>query len=206
MATLKSLLPLLIALPPPAQPLDVLGPTYPISEPHLLQMIEQRLRDAAASGELQRRQVDAVTRARNAVQRPTAVSGVQTTVTPRVFYVDPGFTLQRNILGANGELLYPAGSRHNPLEVVSLSQPLLFFDGRDSRQITLARKLLTQYQGRLKPILTGGAYLDLMKRWQTQLYFDQQGRLTQRLGITQVPALVSQEQQRLKVEELQVRP
>jgi conjugal transfer pilus assembly protein TraW len=35
-----------------AADLGVIGPTYEISEPHLLQMIEQRLRDKERSGEL----------------------------------------------------------------------------------------------------------------------------------------------------------
>ena len=37
-----------------AMDLGVIGPTYEISEPHLLQMIEQRLREKERSGELQR--------------------------------------------------------------------------------------------------------------------------------------------------------
>jgi conjugal transfer pilus assembly protein TraW len=35
-----------------AMDLGVIGPTYEISEPHLLQMIEQRLREKERSGEL----------------------------------------------------------------------------------------------------------------------------------------------------------
>ena len=59
---------------------------------------------------------------------------------------------------------------------------------------------------RVKPLLTGGSYLDLMQSWGVPIYYDQQGRLTQRLGIAQVPALVSQEGQRLRVDELEVTP
>jgi len=44
--------------------------------------------------------------------------------------------------------------------------------------------------------------MDLMKRWQIRVYYDQQGSLTRRLGITQVPALVSQEGLRLRIDEL----
>ena len=52
-------MPLLFALllvAPGARAIDlgVIGPTYEISEPHLLQMIEQRLHDKERSGELKR--------------------------------------------------------------------------------------------------------------------------------------------------------
>ena len=43
-----------------------------------------------------------------------------------------------------------------------------------------------------------------MKSWHIPVYYDQQGRLTRRLGIKQVPALVSQEGLRLRIDELVV--
>ena len=57
-----------------------------------------------------------------------------------------------------------------------------------------------------RSILVGGSYLDLMKSWRMPVYFDQQGLLTRRLGITQVPALVSQEGLRLRIDELEIAP
>lgn len=189
-----------------AMDLGVIGPTYEISEPHLLQMIEQRLREKERSGELQK--LDAQARARGiaTVTQPPPVSGLRSTEAVRTFYFDPSFTLDRNILGAQGELLFAAGTRKNPLEIVSLSRRLLFFDARDPHQVSQARQLIARYQGRVKPILVGGSYLDLMRFWRIPVYYDQQGLLTRRLGITQVPALVSQEGLRLRIDELAVSP
>jgi conjugal transfer pilus assembly protein TraW len=183
--------------------LGTLGPTYEISEPHLLQMIEQRLRQKERSGELARIEQAARERGANAVRHPPPVDGVHATRLARTFYYDPTFTLDRNITGAQGELLFAAGTRKNPLEVVSLSRRLLFFDARDLAQVRRARSLIAHYQGQVKPILTGGSYLDLMRTWQVPVYYDQQGLLTRRLGISQVPALVSQEGLRLRVDELE---
>lgn len=187
-----------------ATDLGVIGPTYEISEPHLLKMIEQRLREKERTGELQRLEEEAKTRGVEAVTNPQPVAGIRTTQTTRTFYMDPSFTLDRNILDAQGRLLFPAGTRKNPLEIVSLSKHLLFFDARDGRQVSRARELMATYQGRVKPILTGGSYLDLMKSWRIPVYYDQQGLLTRRFGIHQVPALVSQEGQRLRIDELEI--
>lgn len=187
-----------------ATDLGTLGPTYEIAEPHLLQMIEQRLREKERSGELARIEQDARTRGTEAVRSPAPVAGVQTTAKPRSFYFDPTYTLDRNIFGAQGELMFAAGTKANPLDVVSLSRHLLFFDARDSRQVRQARALMARYQGKVKPILTAGSYLDLMKSWRIPVYYDQQGLLTRRLGIAQVPALVSQEGKRLRIDEMEV--
>ena len=189
-----------------AMDLGVIGPTYEISEPHLLQMIEQRLRAKERSGELGRLEAQVRERGIATVKNPPPVTGLRATETVRTFYFDPSFTLDRNILGPQGELLFAAGTRKNPLEVVSLSRHLLFFDARDPRQVGRARQLIALYQGRVKPILVGGAYLDLMQSWHVPVYYDQQGLLTRRLGITQVPALVSQDGLRLRIDELAVSP
>ena len=103
-----------------------------------------------------------------------------------------------------GELMFAAGTQANPLDVVSLSRHLLFFDARDNRQVRQARELMARYQGKVKPILTAGSYLNLMKSWHIPVYYDQQGLLTRRLGIAQVPALVSQEGKRLRIDEMEV--
>lgn len=193
-------------LPTQALDLGIIGPTYPIAEPHLLQMIEQRLREKERSGELARIEEQARIRGVAAVRQPSAVEGVRTTTVARSFHVDPSITLDQNILGAQGELLFAPGMRANPLDVVSLSRPLLFFDARDRRQVRQAFELMSRTPARVKPILTGGSYLDLMQSWRVPVYYDQHGRLTQRLGIAQVPALVTQEGQRLRIDELEVAP
>jgi conjugal transfer pilus assembly protein TraW len=182
--------------------LGTIGPTYEIGEPHLLAFIEQRLREKERSGELQRLAEAARARGIDTVRQPPPVEGLRTTERPRTFYVDPTFTLDRNITDPQGRLMFAAGTRKNPLEVVSLSRHLLFFDARDPRQVKHARELSGRYAGRVKPILTGGSYLDLMKAWRVPVYYDQSGTLTRRFGIRQVPALVSQDGLRLRIDEL----
>jgi conjugal transfer pilus assembly protein TraW len=197
----------LTALGSGAQALDLgrIGPTYEIAEPHLLADIERRLQEKQRSGELQRLMEEARARSVAAVRSPAAVSGVSATRTARTFYVDPTFTLDRNVVDAQGRLMFAAGTRKNPLDVVSLSRRLLFFDARDARQVLRARELMAAGGSPIKPILTGGSYLDLMKAWRSPVYYDQQGVLVRRLGIQQVPALVSQEGSRLRIDEMVVR-
>jgi conjugal transfer pilus assembly protein TraW len=43
------------------------------------------------------------------------VAGLRATEGPRTFYVDPTFTLDRNVVDAQGRLLFAAGTRKNPL-------------------------------------------------------------------------------------------
>lgn len=185
-----------------AENLGAIGPTYPIAEKSLLEVIMSRLRAKEASGDLKRLEQEARDRASAAVNSPKPVPGLRRAEAPRTFYFDPSFTLQTNVVDERGAVLFPAGTRKNPLEVVSLSKHLLFFDARDPRQVERARELIDRYQGKVKPILVGGSYLDLMKRWNKQVFYDQDGTLVRKFGITAVPAIVSQEGQRLRIDEV----
>ena len=192
----------LLAGPVAAADLGKIGPTHRIEEPHLLDFIQGRLKEKERSGELARHEEQARARAIAAIRQPQPVEGIVHTVKARTFYFDPTFVLTRNVFDEKGALLFPAGTRKNPLEVVSLSKRLVFFDARDARQVAHARRLIDALGGRVKPILVAGSYLDLMKSWRVPVYFDQHGTLTQQLGITQVPAIVSQEGLRLRIDEV----
>jgi conjugal transfer pilus assembly protein TraW len=182
--------------------LGTLGPTYAIEEPHLLTMIEQQLRQKEKSGELARLEEEAKQRVVDSIQHPRPLPGITRTENARSFYFDPSIVVRENITDTMGNVLVPAGTRANPLEIVSLSKHLLFFDGTDEHQVERAHALITKYQGKVKPILVAGSYLALMARWQLPVYFDQQGALVRKLGITHVPALVSQEGKQLRIDEL----
>ena len=193
------------ALGAQATNLGTIGPTYPVAEKNLLDVIMARLHAKEASGELKRHEQEARDRAAYAVNNPRPVDGLRRARAARTFYFDPSFTLQSNVVDSTGAVLFPAGTRKNPLEVVSLSKHLLFFDARDPGQVARARELIEHYQGKVKPILVGGSYLDLMKRWNKPVFYDQDGTLVRKFGIAAVPAIVSQEGQRLRIDEVPVR-
>lgn len=193
------------ALGAQAANLGTIGPTYPVAEKNLLDVIMARLRAKEASGELKRHEQEARDRAAYAVNNPRPVDGLRRAQAARTFYFDPSFTLQSNVVDSTGAVLFPAGTRKNPLDVVSLSKHLLFFDARDPGQVARARELIEHYQGKVKPILVGGSYLDLMKRWNKPVFYDQDGTLVRKFGIAAVPAIVSQEGQRLRIDEVPLR-
>jgi len=188
-----------------AEDLGTIGQTYAIEEPHLLHYIEQTLRDKEKTGELASLEEQAKNRVIESIRNPKPLAGIRSTETARTFYFDPSIKVEQNITDDKGNIIVPAGATKNPLEVVSLSKHLLFFDGSDHEQVRYARTLIDHYGGNVKPILVAGSYLDLMKAWQLSVYFDQQGVLTTKFGITQVPALVSQEGLRLRIDELRYR-
>ena len=185
-----------------AQDLGVIGPVYPIAEPSLLEVILAKLHEAEAKGALAKMQRDTQARVRRDIEQPAPVATITRVTKARSFYYDPSVVVPYAITDADGRLIVAPGTKVNPLDTVSLSKQLLFIDARDPLQVGRAKRFLDQRGGRLKVILTGGSYLDLMRRWKQPVYFDQQGSLAEKLGIRHVPALVSQENRRLRIDEL----
>ena len=185
-----------------AQDLGVIGPVYAIAEPNLREVILAKLREAEASGALSKLQRKAQARVKRSLEEPAALTTVAKTTRPRSFYYDPTMVVPYPISDADGNVIVAPGTRVNPLDTVSLSKHLLFFDARDAEQVTRVRELLERYHGKVKLILTGGSHLDLARKLKQPVFYDQQGALTEKLRIRQVPALVSQEGKRLRIDEI----
>ena len=184
-----------------SEDLGVLGPVYPIAEPDLLDVIHARLQQKQRTGEIDAMQKEAQRRAIAAVEQPPAVMGLGKTKAPRSYYFDPSIVVADNVVDDKGRILIAKGTKANPLDVMQFSQTLLFFDGTDPAQCTLAQTLMAKRKG-LKPILVAGSYMELTRRWKKRLYFDQNGTLVQRFSIQNVPAVVYQEGQRLRIDEI----
>lgn len=183
-----------------AQDLGVVGPIYPIIEQDMLQTIEQRLKALEKSGELAQIEEDAKARYKAYVDRPEGVHLPRAEKT-RTYFVDPSLTVPYDIKDHEGQIIHPAGTTVNPLDHMTLSKQLLFFDGDDPVQVEWARAVIDSDPLRVKPILTNGPALELMKEWNMRLYFDQRGQLVDQFGIHAVPAIISQAGIRLKVVE-----
>lgn len=192
----------LLTSPVQADDLGTVGPTYAIAEPDLLALIRGRLKEAKADGTLAQLEADARSRARRRLGQPEPVAGLTRATRPRTYHFDPGIVVPYPVTDASGQVLVPPGTRVNPLDTVHLTRALLFLDARDDTQLARARKVLEEHHGQVKLILTGGSPLDLARRWRLPVHFDQGGRISSHLGLAHVPALVTQEGRRLRIDEI----
>lgn len=182
--------------------LGVIGPVYQITEPDMLEWIEAKVRAKVESGEALRYQQDQAKRIEQKLLNPDPLRSVTTAIRDRTFFFDPTFTVNENYKDDKGTILVPAGTTINPLDRVALTRPLIFFDGRDPKQVAFAKKFIDSKGGIARPVLVAGSYFTLMERWATPVYFDQKASLIRRFGITAVPAIVQQDGRRLRIDEV----
>ena len=189
-----------------AADLGVRGNLFPIIEVDLLDLIAAKLRAAKASGRIDALNQAFAKRATASVERPVAVPGLTPTREPRSWLYDPTFTVPRDYADQNGRVFAHAGDRINPLlRMPGFDRVMVFFDGDDAAQVAYALAALHRYgAARTRLILVRGSPVELMRREKTPVFFDQLGLLTDKFRLTQVPAVIVREGDRLRISE--VRP
>ena len=178
----------------------VMGQTWPVIEPDLLATIDTRLKTLEANGGIARMQRELAQRTEHRVRNPLPVPGIGATRSARSWLFDPSIYLADDIRDAKGNLIAAAGTRVNPLSLVDLKIELVFVDGRDPGQLAWATKRWSASQAKI--IFVAGSPFERMGEYQRRFFFDQGGKLTERFGIANVPAIVRQKGEALEISEL----
>lgn len=184
-----------------AEDLGIYGQTYAIIEPDMLVMLEKKAKKFVASGAYDKWKKESIARATATFKEPPP-SGTGHATVARDYLFDPSVILKQDIADLNGRVFVPKGARVNPLDYVSLQQPLYLFDGRDPAQSAWAAKQNRKIRGVL--ILTAGRWIDVSKKMGQRVFFDQAAQIANRFGIDGVPASVTQEGKFLRVIETPV--
>lgn len=181
--------------------LGTFGEVFPIQEKNLIDVIKTKLLKLQEEGMLDSYNQKIQTNIKNRIERPAPVKGVTHTTKPRTFIYNPSITLIADLKDTPGTVFHRKGEKINPLHYRSMTKPLLFIDGDESIQISWAFSMLKKYP-LAKIVLVKGAPLKIMEEVGLSIYFDQYGKITQKLGIKQVPAIVTQDKEHLKIEEV----
>lgn len=134
------------------------------------------------------------------IEEPKPVAGLSNATEYHVYYYDPTLTLKTDIEDCAGNIIIEKGTSYNPLNRFSLNHNFLFFDGTDDSHVEWAKQEADDSQW----ILVKGSPLAVEDNEQRPVFFDQQGALKEKLGLKKIPARVSQEGLRLKIEEFPV--
>lgn len=181
---------------PPAYSLDlgVQGSVFRIEEEDLLEYILAKTNDISLPNqeEIIKAQIESF-------KKPQRVE-IGEACEDRVYFYDPKVKVQADITDHEGNIVVKKGTTFNPLGTVSLNQEMIFFDATNKEHLEWAKQ-----SPKAKWILVNGNPIELEKELNRPIYFDQFGVITKKLKIQNVPAKVSQEGLKLKIEEIFLR-
>ena len=179
----------------------VMGEVFAIDEKNLVEVIMEKLTTLQENGKLDAYNQQIQAKVKNQIERPKPVEGIAHTTSPRTFKHDPSITVTKDLKDHQGVVFHRKGDKLNPLDYKSMNHPFLLIDGDDFDHLTWAFKMLKTFP-LAKIILVKGAPLKIMEEIGIKIFFDQFGEITKKLGITQVPALVTQDGATLLVQEM----
>lgn len=186
-----------------AQDLGSIGSVYSISETDFVLMAQKKIQEKLSGNNMSGWQAQQQELFRVAIDRPSPVHGLHPTILTRHWLWDPSFTIPYDVRAANGRILLKAGSRFNPLKKTSLKKALIFFDDDDPEQVTWVEEQNQAVKGKVLLILVNGSIRETASHFPRQrIYFDQGGLITQKLSITQIPAIVTQVNDQLEIQEV----
>ncbi|WP_299945732.1 hypothetical protein [uncultured Microbulbifer sp.] len=179
-----------------AADLGTIGPVYEVQEEDLVQVMMQQARHSEANGSWQQRMESH--RDQMADSSLVANGSLPRAQESRTYTLDPSVTLQQPLLRADGSVLYPTGTRINPLDYVNYRKTLCFFDAGDREQLEWVR-MHCGMSARDKRIAVAGD-VRLLEPELGRVYLDQEGHLVARFRLTELPARVMAREKLLQVE------
>lgn len=184
-----------------ADDLGTFGKVYPINEPDMIDWIKGKAAAMVQSGQWQQIQNKAITDAKQKINNPVPIAGISDAQVTKVWYYTPMVNLKQNLTDTQGHVIAKAGN-YNALRYKPFDTQLLFINGKNQKQVDWALAKNTESGIRTKIVLTQGSFMDLDKEHKVWFYYDQNGKYTQKLNITHVPAMVKQVGDQLQITEL----
>ncbi|KKY64897.1 type-F conjugative transfer system protein TraW [Klebsiella aerogenes] len=173
-----------------AADLGTWGDLWPIQEQDMLSLITQRLEALEKSGRWGQEMEAFKERVKTNSQRPAPVEGIKKADKYEQRWFDPSIKLTEDLKDQNGVLFARKGQVLNPLKTVPFMQTLYFIDGDDPDQVAwMKRQVLETLISKI--ILVKGSIPDTSAALDSRIYFDQNGVLSQRFGLTSVPARIT---------------
>lgn len=183
--------------------LGVIGQTFPIAEEDFLDFIQNNVTTMRKNGEWQKLENDFKNRVASSSDRPAALN-IPRAIKNKDHLFDPSVILPFDLKDHFGRVLVNKGTKVNPLSLIKMQSIWIFFNGDDAEQVSWVKEYSRNQTHKMKLILTQGSISQMEKVFKLPIYFDQKGKITTKLSIQYVPALVTQEGKYLKISEVTV--
>ena len=121
----------------------------------------------------------------------------------KTFLVDMSYTLENDVPGKDGKIIYPKGYRFNPLKYIDYPITLVVIDGSDSDQVQWFQNSKYAKNYRVRLLITDGYYVELRKKLKRPVYYANR-LIVERLQLDRLPCIVNQKGVHMEVKEIAI--
>jgi len=173
--------------------LGIVGETYPVQEPDI---VSETRRNAV-------KKKDNTMLARMKTYRPARLHTLPRATADRTFLVDMTYTLDRDLMDADGKVIYPRGFTFNPLDYIPFPGNLVVIDGQDASQVKWLQDSPYFESHRARLLLSDGHAAKLIETLRHPVFYLTDD-IAERLKLRAVPSVVVQKDGKLQVWEFYV--
>lgn len=147
------------------------GETHEFAEKDMLEAIQQHIEDNKPQI-MQRVDQESVKQKEKIKNyQPKGLIELEPALRDRVFYPDMQYTLDKDIIGADGNVIYKKGFTFNPLEYTNLTYGIVVINGNNRNEVEWFKNSKYANTIAYRLLITNGNYYDLIKELNQQVFY-----------------------------------
>lgn len=178
-----------------------LGESYNFAERDILELINEHIAKNKESldkkGEILRQK--GIENAKNF--KPKGLEPLEPAMQDRTFYPNLEYTLENDIIGADGKIIYKKGLKFNPADYIKISYAMVVIDGTNEAEIEWFEKSGFANSIAYRLLLSNGSYYELNKRLGQNVFY-LMPKIREKFKIQKTPSIIQQVGNQIEVKEL----
>lgn len=133
--------------------------------------------------------------------KPKGLLPLEPATQDRVFYPPLEYTLQKDIVGADGKVLYKKGLTFNPADYVKLHYAMVVIDATNKREVEWLKKSDYLNSIAYRILLSDGSYYEMMNELHREVFY-LMPEIRKKFQIQKTPSIIKQVENKIEVKEI----
>ncbi len=179
----------------------VLGKTYEIAEINIIELIQKHIADNKEEIEAKANAHRDKAKEAYINYRPKGLISLEPAQKDSVFYPDMTYTLDKDIVGLDGKVIYGKGYSFNPGDYITLSNGMIVINGENRREVEWFKN--SEYNNSIAymVLLSQGSYYDLNIELNQPVYY-LTPEMRKKFQIAKTPSIITQIKNKIQVKEI----
>lgn len=178
-----------------------IGNTRDFAEKDMLEAIQQHIEENKPQIMQRAEEEKAKAKAKIKNYQPKGLIALKPAIKDRVFNPDMRYTLDEDIIGADGKVIYAKGFTFNPLEYIKLSYGIVVINGESREEVEWFKNSPYRNTIAYRLLITHGSYYELGKELNQPIFYCLP-EITHRFKLEHTPSIIIQKGTQMEVKEL----
>lgn len=178
-----------------------LGQSYDFAERDILELINEHIRKNKDSFGKKAQEMSEKGKENAKNYKPKDLKPLEPATEDRVFYPNLTYTLNEDIKGADGKIIYQKGYTFNPADYARISYAMVVIDGTNRAEVEWFKASGYANSIAYRLLLSNGSYYDLNQELKQNVFY-LVPQIRERFNIQKTPSIIKQVGNAIEVREI----